>query len=122
MWMPVSDSWASVIRAARQLNKPVTNIIETGHQGKLTEQTYEALNISRENIMLSACKRSEDGTGLILRLYETDGVETGVTVSGDLLPVPLEAVFTPFSVNTYYLRDGAAEWKEVLLTEYDMEA
>ena len=122
VWMPVSDSWASVIRAARQLNKPVTNIIETWHQGKLTEQTYEALNISRENIMLSACKRSEDGTGLILRLYETDGVETGVTVSGDLLPVPLEAVFTPFSVNTYYLRDGAAEWKEVLLTEYDMEA
>ena len=119
MWMPVSDSWASVIRAARQLNKPVTNIIETWHQGKLTEQTYEALNISRENIMLSACKRSEDGTGLILRLYETDGVETGVTVSGDLLPVPLTTVFTPYSVNTYYLADGADVWKEVLLTEYD---
>jgi len=70
--------------------------------------------------MLSACKRSEDGTGLILRLYETDGKETPVTVSGDLVRVPLEVTFTPWSMRTYYLGDDAQEWKEVLITEYDM--
>ena len=70
--------------------------------------------------MLSACKRREDGKALVLRLYETEGRETPVTVSGDLLPVPLKVTFTPWSVNTYYLEDGAAQWKEVLLTEFDL--
>lgn len=117
--MPVSDSWVPVIQAARQLNKPTTNIVENRHSGSLKPLTYEAIHISAANVILSACKRSEDGTGLILRLYEVDGKETPVTVSGDLLPVPLTTVFTPYSVNTYYLADGADAWKEVLLTEYD---
>ena len=26
-----------------------------------------------------------------------------------------------YSVNTYYLAHGAEDWKEVLITEYDME-
>ena len=118
--MPVGDSWAPVIRSARQLNKPVTNIIETWHPGRLSDRPYGSIHISADNVMLSACKRSEDGTGLVLRLYETDGVETPVTISGDLLPVSLDVTFTPYSMRTYYLADGAAAWKEVLITEYDM--
>jgi alpha-mannosidase len=118
--MPVGDSWAPVIRAARQLNKPIVYAQETWHEGRLSPQPYSALNISADNIMLSACKRSEDGTGLVLRLYETDGKETPVTVSGDLVDIPLEVTFSPWSMRTYFLADGAAEWKEVLITEFDM--
>ena len=118
--MPVGESWAPVIRAARQLNKPVSSYIETWHPGSLTGNPYGAIQISADNVMLSACKRSEDGTGLILRLYETDGKETPVTVSGDLVAVPLEATFSPWSMRTYYLADGAKAWKEVLITEYDI--
>ena len=118
--MPVKDSWVPVIRSARQLNKPVTNIIENWHEGYIRDKVYSALRIDKDNIMLSACKHSEDGSGLVLRLYETDGVQTEVTVSGDLLPVPLQATFGPYSVNTYYLADGGTEWKEVLMTEFDM--
>lgn len=70
--------------------------------------------------MLSACKRSEDGNGLVFRLYEADGKQTPVTVSGDMLPVPLEVTFTPWSMRTYRLNDGENTWKEVLITEYDM--
>ncbi len=70
--------------------------------------------------MLSALKPSEDGKGLVIRLYETNGVETDVRVSGGLLPVALKARFTPYSVNTYYLAEGSGSWKEVLLTEYDL--
>lgn len=118
--MPVQDSWVPVIRAARQLNKPVTQIMENWHEGYISDKVYRGLHIDKDNIMLSACKHSEDGTGLILRLYETDGVKTTVTVSGDLLPIPLTAEFGGYSVNTYYLADGASEWKEVLMTEFDM--
>lgn len=137
--MPVGESWAPVIRAAKQFNKPLTLVMETWHSelvetlseeekvrvitslhsGRLSNEPYSSLKIDAENIMLSACKRSEDGLGMVLRLYETDGRKTHVTVSGDMLRVPLEATFTPWSVNTYYLADTEDEWKEVLLTEYD---
>ncbi len=118
--MPVADSWVPVIRAARQLNKPVTYIMETWHEGKLTNRPYTSLAISADNIMLSAVKRSEDGKGMVIRLYETDGKETAVTVSGDMLPTALAATFTPYSVRTFYLADGEQEWKEVLFSELDM--
>ena len=119
--MPVGESFAPVIRAARLLNKPVTNIIETWHSGTLSSPSLEGLHISEDNIGLSACKPSEDGTGLILRLYETDGRETDVIVSGAILRIPLKARFTPYSVNTYLLKDGEDVWQEVLLTEYPIE-
>ena len=117
--MPVGDCWTPVIRTAAQLNKPTTNIIETWHPGKLSDKPYGGLQIDCDNVMLSAIKRSEDGTGLIVRLYEATGKEAAVTVTGDLLPVPLSDTITPWSVETYYLADGTAAWKKVLLTEYE---
>jgi len=119
--MPAGESWAPVIQAARALNKPLTNIIETWHEGKLADVPYSGLQVSAENIVLSAIKRSEDDTGLVLRLYETDGKETPVTVSGDLLPTPLSVTFSPWSMRTYLLSDGETEWKEVLLSEFEMD-
>ncbi|MBQ8898618.1 MAG: alpha-mannosidase [Clostridia bacterium] len=118
--MPVGDSWAPVIREAKILNKGLSHVRETWHGGKLSPAPSCGLSVSAPNVMLSALKRSEDGSGLIIRLYETDGVNTPVTVSGKLLRVPLNTEFTPWSVRTFMLADGAEEWKEVLLTEFDM--
>lgn len=120
--MPVSDSWVPVIRTARQLNKPLTFSLDSWHKGDLSDKPKSTLNISAENIMLSACKRSEDGTGIILRLYETDGKKTPVTVSGKMVKIPLETVFTPWSMRTFYLGDESTVWKEVLITEYDYDS
>ena len=118
--MPAGDDWTDVTKAAAQLNKPTTSIIETWHPGRLSDKPYAGLRIDCPNIMLSAVKRSEDGTGLVVRLCETAGKASHVTVSGDLLPVPLTDTVTPWSAETYYLADGAAEWKKVLLTEYEV--
>ena len=119
--MPVGDDWTPVTREGRLLNKPFTNIIENRHEGTLTAKRYSGLRISADNVMLSAVKRSEDGTGLVVRVYETGGQEAAYTISGDMLPVPLCDTITPWSVKTWYLADGETAWKEVLLTEYDME-
>ncbi len=118
--MPVGDEWTNVTREGKLLNKPFTNIIENWHKGKLTTQPYGGIKIDCDNVMLSALKRSEDGTGMIVRLYEITGKEANVTVSGDVLPVEIKDTITPWSVETYYLADGAKEWKKVLLTEYDI--
>ncbi len=117
--MPTGDDWTTVTREGKLLNKPVTNIVETWHKGKLTDKPFSGISIDCPNVMLSAIKRSEDNTGLIVRLYECTGKSADVTVSGVTLPVALKVTVTPWSVMTYYLADGANEWKEVLFTEYD---
>lgn len=110
------EGWNKIIKAARLLNTPPTVIVENNHPGKLSTEA-SVLNIDAENIVLSAIKQSENGKGLIIRAYETDGKETEALISGSALPVPLKAKFTPYSVNTYYLEKGESQWKEVLLTE-----
>ncbi len=114
------DDWGMLIRPARQLNTPVTVILENNHSGSL-EDSFRGIDCSAANVQISTLKRSEDGCGTVLRLYETDGVSVECTVGGALLPKPLQAMLTPYSVNTYYLADGADEWKEVLMTELDAE-
>lgn len=118
--MPVGDEWTPVTREGKILNKPLTNIIETWHDGKLSDAPYSGINIDADNVMLSALKRSENGKGLVVRVYEITGKAADFTVKGDVLPTALSAKITPWSVQTYYLADGSDEWKEVLLTEYDM--
>ena len=112
---------SDVIKVARLINKPVTNIIENWHEGKLNKKVYSSVNVSEENVIISAIKRSEDGKGLVVRIYETDGKDTDVIISGDLLTSALNIHITPYSVDTYYLEDGKCEWKNVLMTEYDFE-
>lgn len=119
--MPVKEDWTDVVQEGKLLNKSFTNIIETWHDGKLSDKPYAGLHIDQPNVMLSALKYSEDQKGLVIRLYETTGKTCSFTASGDVLPIPLHAKITPWSVQTYYLANGADAWKEVLLTEYDVE-
>lgn len=112
------EGWSPVIRAARQLNLQPTVILENNHNGTLPTD-FTGIRCSCDNVVISAWKQSENGKGMILRAYETDGVQTDVTIDGAVLPVPLHAVFTPFSIQTYYLETGSDAWKEVLLTEFD---
>lgn len=116
--MESGESWVPVVQQAGLLNKPISHIIENWHEGAISEKVLAGLRIDQENVVLSACKRSEDDTGYILRLYEVDGKETEVTVSGCLCQIPLRATFTPYSMMTFFLKDGAETWEEVLLTEY----
>ena len=116
--MPCGESFAPVIKEAKLLNKPITTIMDTWHDGKLTSDTFKGIEISQNNIILSAIKRSEDGLGTVIRLYETDGKNTEVTVSGTVMPRELKTNFTPYSVKTFYIKDNETEWQEVLFTEY----
>ena len=116
--METAETWASVVQEGKLLNTPLRYIMENWHEGIITQHSMEGLRVCPENVMLSACKRSEDNTGYILRLYELDGRQTQVQVSGQLLPVPLCKQMGPYSISTFYLKDGAKDWEEVMLTEY----
>jgi len=117
--MPLGNDVTPVIRTARQLNKPTTNIIENWHTGRLTDKVWRGIEISVDNVMVSALKRAEDGKGLVIRVYETEGRETQFRISGALIEAPLEETIGAYSFETYYLADTSDTWKKVLLTEYE---
>lgn len=117
--MPIGDDWCNTVKEGKLLNKGFTNILDTWHDGALPTAPYSAIKIDAANVLVSAIKRSEDNTGLIVRLYETTGKKTVFIASGDILPTPICDTITPWSVETYYLKDGESSWKKVLFTEYD---
>ncbi len=100
------------------MNLKMPCIMENNHKGILP-QHFCGFACDKKNIEISALKLSEDGKGIVLRAYETDGVSTRAKLYGALLPADLEAEFGAYSVNTYYYTFETAKWKEVLLTEYD---
>lgn len=117
--MPTADDWSSIVREGKFLNKGFTYMLDTWHKGTLTNTPYSALRVDCQNVLVSAIKRSEDNTGLIVRIYETNGETTEFTASGDLLPCAICDTIKPWAVETYYLKDGANAWKKMLFTEYE---
>ena len=115
---PTTDNWADTVNLGKLLNKGFTNIIDTWHNGTLPS-TYRGIFVDCDNMYVSAVKRSEDNTGLIVRIYETAGKATNFNINGDILPQPICDTITPWSVETYYLKDGETAWQKVLFTEYE---
>ena len=120
VFMPIDADtpWSTLVKKAKAFNEPPTEITENNHEGHLPTD-FRGLTVSKDNVVLSALKRSEDGTGTVIRLYETDGVDTEVTVEGPMLPATLKTAIGHFAVDTYLLKDGETEWKKVLFTEYE---
>ena len=110
--------WNVIIKKAKVLNNRPKELIENNHEGHLPT-FFEGMTVSADNVIVSALKRSEDGTGTVVRIYETDGLDTEVTLAGPVLPAPLTTTIGHFAVDTYFLKDGEAEWKKVLFTEYE---
>jgi alpha-mannosidase len=119
--MPLSKGWDTVIKMGLVLNKGLTNILDTWHEGSLPNDRLGGINISAPNVIVSAVKRSEDGTGTILRVYETNGITTDFTATGHALPCDLNAKIESYSVQTWFCADGTSNWNQVLFTEYSCE-
>lgn len=67
---PHQDTWENteIWREARQFLTGVRGVTTVPHEGDLPA-TAEGLHIEGQNAVLSSLKQSEDGTGLIVRLY-----------------------------------------------------
>ena len=108
---------AKTFKAAQKLNMPVTVVLENHHNGTLP-LTYKGIDVSAENLIVSAVKRSEDGTGYVVRAYECTGKATGATIRIGGLPA-LQANFGKYEVKTFFLKENV--WEEVLFTEYTIK-
>ena len=100
--LPHKGSWrdAGTVRAAYELNRPLTSIPCTGG-GNLPSE-FGLLSCDAENVMPETVKLSDSGEGFILRLYESQGVRTQTTLhfgarfravyETDLLEKPFEKI------------------------------
>ncbi len=114
---PANNTWHTLVQAGRLLNKGLTPVLETWHTGPLAHAPYAGLAVSAPNVVVSALKAAENGDGLVVRVYETDGRDTDFTVSGDAVGAPLQGRLPAFGVQTYYRKADQTVWQPVLFTE-----
>jgi len=96
------------------VNTPITVVMENHHTGTLP-LTCKGIEVSAQNVVVSAVKRSEDGEGYVVRAYECDGKTTSATICVKGLDA-IDGQFAPHEVKTFFFKNGI--WEEVLFTEY----
>ena len=71
---PHAGTWrdAQTVRQGYNLNYPLLSFATTSHQGILPG-SHSFLTLSAENVVLTALKKAEDGSDLVVRFYEAFG-------------------------------------------------
>ena len=98
---------ADLFRMSELLNSPLRTVQETHHGGTLP-QTYSALSVDKENVIVSAIKAAEDGDGIILRIPEIGGEETEATVCLPPLNVKFTMTWHPQEIKTVRISENGA--------------
>ncbi len=123
-FMPHSGDWeqGDVWRESENFNLAFTSaeIAPTAH-GK-NPLTHSFLELKDENLNVSAVKRSEDGTGYVVRLFNPSGkaVKNSVRLNGGIAPIekpqsPVERQKAEFELPAY----SGKKWKEVRLVSLE---
>lgn len=70
---PHAEGWraAGTVREAYMLNQPLTAVV-----GGQPGNRYSLAELDRENVILETVKVSEEGRGIILRMYESENAKT----------------------------------------------
>ena len=106
---------ASIFRRALRLNNPCTLVLENNHNGVLPLE-YSGIFVEKENILITALKKSYDGRGFVLRAYECAGEETLTEISVKGVG-EAKVKFSPYEVKTFYITPDN-QWTEMLFMEY----
>ncbi|HEX2864321.1 MAG TPA: glycoside hydrolase family 38 C-terminal domain-containing protein, partial [Deinococcales bacterium] len=104
--LPHPDGWstADTVRAAHDLNQPVTFIREYAHDGPLPPRQAGAAVEAAPGVVVTAIKPAEDGQGLVLRAVEMNGEPGRVSLKAGIYSGPLE--LSAHAVKTLRLLPG----------------
>lgn len=97
------ESFSQVERSARELEQPLEAVIETFHDGKLPT-TFCGMSLDAANLSVTAVKKSDEGDGVIVRLYETNGVDTEGELT--LFDLKIACRVGHNAVKTYLIKNG----------------
>lgn len=75
---PHAENWraAGTVKEAYMLNQPLLSIA-----GGEQKEGYSFASVDKENVILETVKASEDGQGIIFRLYESENAKTKVCLT-----------------------------------------
>jgi len=107
------------IGVADVLTAPPLAITEHKHDGTLPNAA-SLVSVSEENVILKVIKKSEEKDSWVLRLYETSGKQTKVTVTIPPLGVQFESDVKPHEIRTYAVSQMDRTAKEVSLIEEEI--
>lgn len=107
-----------VYKKAYLLNQNYTTHFESNHAGSKELNMFSALEISIENVVAIAFKKSEDGEGYIIRLFETIGLECECEIKFLLLNTYYKTIFKKNEIKTLKIYDEKII--EVLTTEFSI--
>ena len=84
---PHRGDWkaAGTVRRGFEFNYPLQVVLEDPHDGDLPSQ-HSFIEVSPENVILTAMKEAEDSEDIILRLYEAHGSHVKAKVKFDVAP------------------------------------
>ena len=105
---PHAGSWsdAQVVRRGQELNQPLLTRVFSGSPGKRPPiQSFFA--VEGEGVVIDAIKLAEDGSGLVLRLYEANGKAENALLSFFRAPnAAVEADLLEKEIAPLALKDG----------------
>jgi alpha-mannosidase len=124
---PHTGNWTNArsTRCGYEFNNRLEAFYDDPHEGILGD-VMTTVEVEPENIIIASIKRAEDDDSIILRMYETNGVETvgnvkisllaETVVETDLLEQPIgdivkiqngvfSSVFKPYEIKTFKLSD-----------------
>ncbi len=105
---------AEIANCGKLLNMPPILVQESHHDGILPQE-YSALELNRNNICISALKNSENNDGFVLRLSETAGTPTTVTVDFKAIGLSFDLNFTAQEVKTVKIsKSGTVEEVQII--------
>lgn len=105
-----------VVKEAELFNTPVQLYQETHHSGSLPE-VYSGISIDVDNVVVSALKMAQDGSGYILRAYECEGRSVMAEFDFKLLDRKFAFDFKPQEIKTIFIPLSSGNVKGVPITE-----
>ncbi len=108
----------SAEQSANRLNIPLIALQEYRHGGKYAAEG-SFLNVDAENVILTAMKQHEDSEDIIVRIHESDGKRTPVTISIPSIGQSYTGTMQPFEIKTLRFPRNGGECYEIDMIEWD---
>lgn len=99
---------SDVVKEATLMNNRLVPVPESYHKGKGESQVKSYLSIDADNVIATAVKFAEDGSGaVIIRCYETRGEKCRAFIKSDVFDFAFYSDFEPHKIKTFRIEpDG----------------
>lgn len=101
-----APSISLLTKLSYEIMQPPTAITESYHKGKLPHD-YSYVEIENDNVIITCLKEAEDGDGIVIRLQETNGIDTNVDLDLKLINKKISLNIQAYKIMTIRILSDA---------------